>query len=170
VHKVGRFKIYSILLLALLINLTVLNRLSIFGARPDLLVICVTFFGLFIGRSAGLESGLVAGALTDVFSLDYFGINTSVYGATGFLAGVMKTNFSRESRRTQALIVFFCTAFSMCLHFSLASTLSRSISLELPEYFKTCVIPEGLYTAIISVPIFKKIMDFCDLREQDDLL
>ena len=48
------------MLLALLVNATVLDHFRIFGARPDLMIVCVTFFGLFLGRAAGLETGLVA--------------------------------------------------------------------------------------------------------------
>lgn len=158
------------MLLALLVNATVLDHFRIFGARPDLMIVCVTFFGLFLGRAAGLETGLVAGLLTDIFSLDYFGINLFVYGATGFLAGALKTSFVKESKRTQALTVFLCTAFSMCLHFSLASAFSRSIGFGFLEYLTTCVMPAGVFTSVISVPIFMKLSEMYNLREEDDLL
>ena len=158
------------MLLALLVQATVLGRFRICGARPDLMIICVTFFGLFLGRRAGLETGLAAGVLTDLFSLDYFGINIFVYGATGLLAGALKTSFIKESKRTQALMVFLCTAFSMCLHFSLASAFSRSISFGFPEYLKACVLPTGVYTTVVSVPVFMKFIEMYKLREQDDLL
>lgn len=169
-YKVGRLKVYCILLLALLAQITVMNRFRIFGARPDLMVICVTFFGLFFGRSAGFETGLAAGALTDLYSLDYFGINMFVYGITGILAGSLESSFAKESKRSQALLVFFCTAFSMCLHFCLASVFSRSVSFGFLDYFMACIVPVGLYTAIVSIPVFMKFIETYHLKEQDDLL
>ena len=169
-HKVGRLRVYLILLLALLVQVTVLGHFRIFGARPDLMAICVIFSGLFLGRPAGLETGLAAGLLTDLFSLDHFGINMFIYGVTGLLAGALRTSIAKETKRTQFLAVFLCTAFAMCLHFSLVSAFSRSAILSLPEYLKACVLPAGVYTAILSVPIFMKFLEMYDLREEDDLL
>jgi rod shape-determining protein MreD len=169
-HKIGRLGAYTIMAAALLIQLTFLGRFRIFGAEPDLMLLCVTFFGLFLGPAAGLETGAVAGAMMDIFSLDYFGINTFVYTATGLLSGALNTSFVRESRRTQALIVFFCTAFSMCLHFFLASVFSGSVELGFYEYLRACVIPAGLYTAAVSIPVFAKLSGVYNLREREDLL
>lgn len=169
-YKVGRLKVYCILLMALLVQVTILGHFRILGARPDLMVVCVTFFGLFFGRTAGLETGIAAGFLTDLFSLDYFGINMFVYGITGLLAGSLRYSFVRESKRSQALLVFFCTAFAMCLHYCLASSFSRSVSFGLPEYLMACIVPVGLYTAVVSIPVFMKFIDMYRLKEQEDLL
>jgi rod shape-determining protein MreD len=170
VHKVGRLKVYCILLLALFVQLTVMNRFRFFGARPDLMAICVAFFGLFFARSAGFETGVAAGALTDLFSLDYFGINMCVYGITGLLAGSLQSSFVKESKRSQFLLVFFCTAFSMSLHFCLVSVFSRSVSFGFSDYFRACIVPVCLYTAIVSIPVFIKFIELFHLKEQDDLL
>jgi rod shape-determining protein MreD len=156
--------------IALLVQATILWHFRISGARPDLMIICVTFFGLFLGRSAGLETGVVAGAMTDLLSMDYFGINMFVYGITGLLAGSLRSGFVKESKRSQAMLVFFCTAFSMCLHFCFASAFSRSVSFRFSEYFMASIIPVGLYTAGVSVPVFMKFIDMYHLKEQDDLL
>lgn len=170
-HKVGRLGAYLVIAAALGIQLTFLGRLKLFGAEPDLILICVTFFGLFLGPAAGLEAGALSGFLMDIFSLDYFGINTLIYSSTGLLSGALNTSFARESRRTQALIVFLCAAFGMSLHFILAALFSgSSAEFGFYEYLKACVIPTGLYTAIVSVPVFSRLSDSYDLREREDLL
>lgn len=169
-RKIGRLKVYSVLFLALIINVTVIDRFRIFGIRPDTMIICVTFFGFFFGRSTGLESGMVAGILTDIFSLDYFGANIFVYASSGLLAGSLKTSFAKESRRTQALIVLLCALFSMSLHFFIASSFSRSIGFGFSEYLRIRVLPVSLYTAALSVPVFMEFMNIFDIREEDDLL
>jgi len=153
-----------------MVQATVLNRFAICGAKPDLLLICVSFFGLFAGKRAGLESGFVAGLLTDLFSLDYFGINMLVYGTVGFFAGMLNSSFIRESKRTQALIVFLCVVFSMCLHFTLVLAFSRTLGLNLSEYMTVSVMPTALYTSVVSVPLFIKFIQMYHLKEQEDLL
>ena len=169
-YPVNRPRMYLVLFAALFLQCTLAGYVAVGGVRPDLVILSVIFFGLFLGRSAGLEAGAVAGLMTDLFSLDYFGINMVVYGITGLLAGSLRSSFARESKRSQVLLVFVCTAFAMCVHFAVASAFSRSISLGFLEYLKACVLPAGIYTALVSIPIFMKFMKMYSLKEQDDLL
>jgi len=170
VHKVGRIRVYMLLALAVLLHMTVLDRFRIFGARPDLVLICVTFFGFFLGPAAGAESGLFAGALEDLFSLDFLGINAFTFAVTGLAAGYMSVKLSKESKRTRALLVFFLTSFSMVFHFLAASALSRSVDASLAEYLLSSVAPSGLYTAIVSVPVFLKLSGMFGLKLQEDYI
>lgn len=169
-YKISRLQIYFILALGLLLHLTVLDRIMIFGAKPDLMLIPVIFFGFFLGRNAGLESGFVAGLSKDLFALDIFGINTLIFAITGFLAGLLGTQFSRESKRTQFLVVMLLTAFSMMLHFAIVSVLSKRIYLNIGEYFTASVIPACVYTGLVSIPVFIKLMDLYRLRGSEDYL
>jgi rod shape-determining protein MreD len=170
VYKINRFQIYLILTIAFFLHLTVLNHVKIYGAKPDLLLACVVFFGLFLGSSAGLESGILAGFFCDVFALDFFGINILSYAITGLAAGILATKVFRESKKIGFAAVFFFTAFSMSLHFIVVSALSRSLNLTYPEFFYSSILPAGIYTALVSVPIFVKLIDLYDLKESQGLL
>jgi rod shape-determining protein MreD len=158
---------YLLLALAVLLQLTVLNRLMLWGAKPDLLLICVTFFGLFLGSAAGLESGFVAGAMTDLFVIDYFGMNMVIYSCVGLAAGALKNSFIKESKRTQTLLVFFCAAFSLSLHFVITAIASRGTPLSFYEYLGSAIIPSSLYTSIVSIPVFVKFMEVFNLRQKE---
>jgi len=70
VYKIKRLNIYFVLALALFLQVTVLNYVKISGTKPDLMLICVIFFGLFLGGGAGFEAGIIAGLLKDIFALD----------------------------------------------------------------------------------------------------
>jgi rod shape-determining protein MreD len=159
-----------VLILAVLIHLTVLDRFRICGARPDLVMICVVFFGLFLGRAAGLEAGVVSGLLVDIYALDHFGINMLVLGATGLVAGSLKTSFVKESKRSQALIVFACTAFSMSLHYAVVSAFSGAVSFGMSEYLRSGVLITAIYTSLVSVPVFAQFLKTFRLSEPDELL
>ena len=169
-HKIGRLQIYLILALTLIVDLMLLDHIKILGVKPDLMLIPVIFFGLFLGTGKGLESGLAAGILKDLFTLDFFGINTCILGLTGFLAGVLGTKFSRESKNTQILLVIFLTAFSMTLHYILASRFSKWINLDFGEYFGSSVVPTVIYTTLLSIPIFYKLANRYQLRGSEDYL
>ena len=53
-YKIARIQIYLILIAALFLQGGILNYIKIFGAKPDLLLMLVIFFGLFLGPAAGL--------------------------------------------------------------------------------------------------------------------
>jgi rod shape-determining protein MreD len=170
VYKISRPRIYAILALSVLIDITIGKRLEIFYARPDFTLICVVFFGLFFGEAFGLESGLAAGLLEDIFCLDFFGINTTALGLTGFAAGLLETKFFKESRMTQFTLMLFFTALSMTVHFIIVLFLSKQLSLDFLEYLSSSIIPSCLYTSLVSVPIFSKFINVFNLKEMEDLL
>lgn len=169
-YKINKLPVYAILCVALFLHLEVLGHIRIFGAKPDLMLACVVFFGLFSGAFAGLHAGLFAGILQDVFALDFFGINTFILGLTGLLAGVLNTNFFKESKRTQCVLVFSFTAFSMILHYAIASLLSKWMTTDFAEYLFGSVVPTGIYTGLVAVPMFSKFIDMFNLRELEELL
>lgn len=169
-YKISRPRIYFILALALLLHITVLDHIKILGVKPDLLLIVVIFFGLFLGREIGLESGLAAGLFKDLFALDFFGINAFAFTLTGLLAGLLGTQFSRESRKTQVLLVMVLTAFSMTLHFTIVSIFSKWAYLDFREYLISSIIPTCIYTAIVSIPVFFKLMKAYKIRGSEEYI
>lgn len=168
--KISRPRIYFILALALILQLTVLDYIKIAGVKPDILLIVVIFFGLFLGKGPGLESGFAAGLAKDLFALDFFGINAFVFALTGLLAGSLGERFSRESRKTQVLLVTLLTAFSMTLHFIIVSIFSKWVYLNFGEYLAGSIMPTCIYTALASIPIFFKLMKTYNIRGPEEYL
>lgn len=169
-YKISRFSIYTTLFLALFFQMTIFQYLKVFGAKPDLLLACVIFFGFYIGPGAGLEAGLVAGALKDVFALDFLGINIFISAAAGLSAGAMNKKLFRDSVVTQLILVFSFTALSMLLHYALVTKFSKYINLTLPEYLTGSVIAGSVYTSLVAIPLFSKFIDLFGLREPEEFL
>ena len=169
-HKIKRLRIYFILAIALALQLTVLDYLRIFGAQPDIMLIPVIFFGLFLGKGMGLEAGFVTGLAKDLFTIDFFGINASIFALTGYLAGVLGTKLSRESKKTQALLTILFTVISMTLHFILASVFLKRINVNFGEYLAASIIPTSIYTTLLSIPIYVKLQDAFDIRGSEEYL
>ena len=166
----SRFRVYLILAAGLVLHLTILDHFRIFGAKPDIMLIPVIFFGLFLGRRVGFESGLVAGLAKDLFAFDFFGINTSIFALTGYLAGVMGANLSRDSKKAQALSTVLFTVTTMTMHFIMVSIFLGRINLNFGEYLAASIIPSSVYTAALSIPIFAKLEQVFDIRSSEDYL
>lgn len=166
----NRFGRYLLLLLILFLQVTVMDRIRMFGAKPDTMLIYVVFFGLFFGSGIGLETGIAAGLLQDLFALDFFGINTLILGITGLLAGALNTKFFRESRMTQSLLVLFFTAFSILLHYAVVSNFLGPSVLRPAEYILFPMLPACVYTGLLSLAAFPVLMGMYGLREPEDFL
>ncbi|MCF8527425.1 MAG: rod shape-determining protein MreD [Candidatus Nanopelagicales bacterium] len=74
---------------AVLIELTVLTRLGIPGATPDLVVVTVVAIALAMGPVQGAVAGFSAGVLVDLAPPGdtLVGVNAIVYVAIGFVTG-----------------------------------------------------------------------------------
>ncbi|MDO8524909.1 MAG: rod shape-determining protein MreD [Candidatus Omnitrophota bacterium] len=169
-YKIARFQIYLILAAAIFLQGGLLNYVKILGAKPDLILICVIFFGLFLGPAAGLESGFAAGMMKDIFALDFLWINAFILGITGLTAGAVNTKFFKESKRADFVFVFLFTVFSMALHYAIVLLLSNSMSFGFSEFFVSSVIPSAFYTAFVSIPVYVKLLDIYNLKEAEDYL
>ena len=170
-HKINRVNIYALIMIATFLDVALTGRIEVFGARPDLAIILVIFFGLFGGAGRGMESGLVAGLLKDIFALDYFGINVLILGLVGLISGLAGSKISRESRSTQFISVLSFSALSMLVHFLAVNLKSGSFAgFGLFQYLAGSILPVSAYTAIVSIPIFAKLIGAYGLKELEGLL
>lgn len=78
-----------VILVADLVQSTLLSRLGIPGATPDLLVVSVVALALAMGPVQGAVAGFLAGALVDISppSDTPLGVNSLVYLVIGFATG-----------------------------------------------------------------------------------
>jgi rod shape-determining protein MreD len=80
----------SLILAAVIVELTLLTRLGLPGATPDLVVVTVVAIALAMGPTQGAVAGFTAGVLIDLAPPGdtLLGVNALVYVAIGFVAGV----------------------------------------------------------------------------------
>ncbi|MCK4464051.1 MAG: rod shape-determining protein MreD [Candidatus Omnitrophica bacterium] len=110
-YRVNRMLVYFTLFLFLIIESTVINRISIKDATPALLVIFVIFFGFFYGMRIGLEVGLASGLLKDILGIGVFGINIFIFGTLGFICGALSDKVYKENFLTQFVFSFVAAFF-----------------------------------------------------------
>jgi rod shape-determining protein MreD len=103
------------LLIASIIQVTLLSRLGLPGATPDLLVVTVVAVALAMGPVQGAFAGFLAGAIIDVSppSDTVVGVNSIVYLAIGFVAGYIVDNRDRTVFGMIAIVGLACAAASL---------------------------------------------------------
>ena len=79
----------GLLLVAVIVQVTLLSRLSLPGATPDLVVVTVVAIALAMGPTQGAIAGFTAGVLVDLAppADSLLGVNAIVYLVIGFITG-----------------------------------------------------------------------------------
>ncbi|MDA2989846.1 MAG: rod shape-determining protein MreD, partial [Actinomycetota bacterium] len=102
----------GVIFLAFLIQVTLLSRLGLPGATPDLLVVSVVAIALAMGPIQGAFAGFLAGAIIDVSppADTVVGVNSIVYLAIGFVAGYVIDTRDRTVPGMIAIAAIGCAA------------------------------------------------------------
>lgn len=169
-YKITRPQIYLVIFSALFLQGSFINHIALAGIKPDLLIIVVVFFGIFLGPAAGFESGFAAGLLKDIFAVDYFWINAAGLAAAGYIVGAINTQLSKDSKRAGFIFVFIFTIFALSFHYIALSLLSMSVPRNFRDFFAVYVFPTALYTGLVSIPVSALLIYIYSLKETEDYL
>ena len=142
--------------------MTLLERLRVFGARPDLVFSLVVFFGLFAERHLALEAGIFSGLVRDIFSSGRFGLNLVILSSLAAALNIIAPRLYRESKFAQIVTAFFSYILSASAY-CLASATFGGLS-----YGMVSIIPDAVYTTAVSLVISQNLMEH--FRVADRLL
>jgi|WetSurMetagenome_2_1015567.scaffolds.fasta_scaffold738581_2 rod shape-determining protein MreD len=138
-----------------------ISRFSIFGVRPDLILITITLIGVNYGAEEGFVAGLVAGICQDLLGGHYF-YNTLSKSLLGFLVGTFKESVlgTEEAVNLTAVVAATVTVFFieiLCLYFFFGKPFA-SFFILFVTLFVSCIL-NGLL-AFISFPALKRVANF----------
>jgi rod shape-determining protein MreD len=106
--------------LALLLQTTILDYLSISGVVPDLVLIFVVFFALLNKVYPGTIYGFCCGLLEDLYLGRFIGINAISKGLTAFIIGKLQGNVFKDNLFVGIMSVFIATLLNSAFVFILS--------------------------------------------------
>ncbi|HVF06031.1 MAG TPA: rod shape-determining protein MreD [Frankiaceae bacterium] len=108
---------------ALLLQVSVLGRLSFLGAKPDLVLVAVICFALADGPGVGMGAGFGVGLVADLLGHHTLGLLALVFCVVGYAAGVIRSYFDRLSTFTPMLVVGGLSAVAVLMYAALGALL-----------------------------------------------
>lgn len=159
----NRIKTLVLLLVASIIQFTIISRIEIFGVSPNIFLPIIVSLTLGFGAVRGSFIGLAFGLLEDILFSPIIGPKALYYFLIGFIIADNGHRFNVKDYRTGALLTAL-TSLIMCL-ISLVISYFTNINLEMTYFIKTTVL-FTLYNSILYYPIinlFKKIFVFPDI-------
>ncbi len=155
------------LLVAAVLQSSLGSRITIFTARPDLVLLLVVTYSVSQGGEEGLIGGLIGGLLVDLLSAIPFGTATISMGLIGLASGLGEANIYRANLFIPLVAVFVAT---VVYHSVLMLTLQAAgWNVEWIGTLALQTVPGALFNAILAPLAFvlvKKIAPPTEGEEQ----
>ncbi|MEW6171006.1 MAG: rod shape-determining protein MreD [Candidatus Omnitrophota bacterium] len=144
-------KLIGIILSCQIIEATILGNFRFFAVLPNLSLLIILYFSLFLDLKEALILNAITGLIKDSLSGTIFGLNLFLFIIYTLTIWFLRKQLYKEDFSIQVVIVCI-TAFINAIIFA-----------SLYKLFITVVILETLYTAILMLPVFK-ILRKCALK------
>jgi rod shape-determining protein MreD len=141
-----------LLFFAVVVQVTIVGTIEIFGGAPDLVLVLVVAIALLKGASFGAFAGFWAGFLLDVALLETLGFTSLLLTLVGFWIGRYGETTGRGRAHAPLLSVAVATVLyavgALILHFMLGDPASARVTLV------DALIPELVLNLLLAFPVF----------------
>ncbi len=139
-----------VLVIALVLQITTIDLVSIREIRPDLLILALTHIGLREGRGRTTFFGFLAGLAEDTLGSGLLGLGSLAKSIVGFIAGAALGNRSIHHSYEMALIAGGSALVQNLLIHSILSLGQRGYWLGLLQV----AMPSAAYTFVAGLVVF----------------
>ena len=141
----------GLIVIAVIIQSTLLPLISMKGIYPDLPLIIVVSYALLAGQEKGVALGFFAGVLQDLAFGSVFGIHTLSKLTTGYICGLAERKVFKEHVLLPVAAVAVATVFNSLAMFTILFMLGYRI--DILAAMTNNVVPLVGYNVIIAIPV-----------------
>ena len=145
-------RIAPLLLVAAVVQVTVLGGTRLLWAEPDLLLVTVVCIVLSAGSIPGAVAGFAGGILVDVMTLGTLGTTSIVLTLAGYWAGRYGETTGRGRRYAPALAAFAISILAglgeVALHFLLGEPVAAGDAL-------VTAVPSAILAAVLALGVIR---------------
>lgn len=145
----------GILIIALILQITVVPLFAIYGVKPDLLLMVVVSTGLLQGKEKGVGIGFFAGLLQDLAIGNLFGLNILSKLLTGYMFGLVERKVFKDHIFLPILAMAVATIFNSLVLLVVLGFWGYTIQ-PIPVLVNY-ILPLLGYNMVISVPIHQVV-------------
>ena len=138
-----------------LLQSTLLSGGRIISSSPNLLLIITVSMGFIRGKKEGIFTGFFCGIIMDLYYGQILGPYALLYMYIGFGAGMLYNIYYEDDIRMPVLITFGADIFYGIVMY-IAGFLLRGDT-EFGIYIIRVILPEAIYTAILTLILYKLI-------------
>ena len=152
-------KYYTYIVMAAMIVIVFFIQCNVFPeinwiiTNPNLMIILIAGYGLLGGHKQGLVAGILCGLLTDLIFSGKIGYYTLPYMYIGYLNGFFQRFLFHDNYFIPMLLCGASDLLMGCYVFVFSFALRGR--LDFGYYLYNIMIPEAVYTVIISLVLFR---------------
>ena len=164
------FGIIVCIVLGYLLQTTVMQEIRIAGVAPSLLIILLVAISYRYGRMQGMLAGFIIGLFVDLLDGSFLGLYALIYMILGYFLGLSNKIYYQDDT---TIPIFLVSAGDFAFNFFIyvAGFLLRN-RLHFLFYLRTIILPEMLYTVVISVFLYRfihKLFCLLDRKRMEEL-
>lgn len=149
-----------------ILQCSVFSNLAFAGIIPNLMILLTSAFGFMRGEEEGMIIGFFSGLLSDVFFGSFLGFYALIFMYIGYLNGKFSRIFYPEDIKLPlALIIVSDLSYGMICYVLMFLLRGR---LNFPYYFASVILPEVLYTIIVTLFLYPLILKVNQLLEEKE--
>ncbi|MBQ4058104.1 MAG: rod shape-determining protein MreD [Lachnospiraceae bacterium] len=145
-----------IIIICFILQSTLFHYLSLAGVVPNLLLIVTMSFGLMRGRKEGMLVGFFSGLLIDIFFGTVLGPYALIYMTMGYINGFFHRIYYVEDVLLPMIMISMNDLIYNILIYLIYFLLRNR--LDFGEYLITLILPEMLYTILITLFFYKLLV------------
>lgn len=138
-------RVGAVIAAALVLQLSVVGRIGLFGVSGDLMVVVAVAAGYHAGPERGALIGFVAGLSIDLLLVTPLGLSALVLTGVGYISGLVATNLIRESRLMVVVLATALAPTAVGAWVLIGALFGQTHLLEAP------LLPIGLVTALVAL-------------------
>ncbi|OPX87917.1 MAG: rod shape-determining protein MreD [Pelotomaculum sp. PtaB.Bin104] len=149
----------------LILQSTVLGYIAVYGIKPDLILLLAVFNGFLLGPRQGAFLGFAAGAVTDLFTGSYIGLNAISKMVAGYLAGICGERFYQDNALVLSGITFVCSIAGLLVDYLML--LSLGIQVNIFYGLFRVILPAALYTAVLVPILYGRVFRYFKIKGRE---
>lgn len=167
-----RSLIKRIVALALLIIVGFLLQTAVFpsfklaGVTPNIIIIITSMIGFMRGRNDGMVVGFLGGLFLDSFYPTFFGMHALIYLFLGYVNGVLGKLFYGDDVKFPMMLVGLSDVLYGLIMYTFMFMARGKTNISF--YFTKIIIPEMMYTILVSIILFYPIFIIDGWIRSDD--
>lgn len=144
---------FIFVLIAALLEATVLNYFKLFNVKPNLILCLVVSASLYLDRGKSLGLACFSGILKDIFSIQFFGFNTLLFPFWSFTIIKLSKKISLDNNFIRATLIFI----TVVAHDIATTLMLLSLNKAVVPWgiFLRITFLESLYTTAVFPLVFK---------------
>ena len=145
-----------IILICFLLQCTVFKGLQLASVSPNLLIIVTSSFGFMRGKKEGMVVGFISGLFIDIMFNDLIGFYALIYTLLGYANGFFRKIFYDDDIKLPLTLIAasdFLYGHIVCIFMFIMRS-----RLDYFYYLKNIIIPELIYTILITLILYQVIL------------